>query len=214
MIPANDPRTSATPQVARHARSVQTLDRPGEADATEMDRVAQLSEMVAYLRSLQEHYGADRRLNDRIRDIAVRLQALVRALSETTSVEPARGPLPLEAKPTTEVALSDLEAAFMRWLTDPVGADEVRLDGQDRPPSPMRQVLEALRCSVRPLPGEVAATLGLPAGTPIGQAVSELREAVDDPRGPRCRSHRAAVFYLRGLDRTALAAGEAERGPR
>ncbi len=128
--------------------------------------------------------------------------------------EPATGPLPVETELATEIPDPDLEAAFLGWVTDPVAADEVRLDGHDRPPSPMRHVLDALRSSVRPLPDEVAAALGMPAGTPIGHAVWELRAAVDDPAGPRCRSHRAAAYYLRGLDRTALAGGEVERGSR
>lgn len=213
MIPPSDPRTSAIPQGVRHARSVQTL-KPGEAGSSEVDHVFRLSETVEYLRSLQEHYGADRRLNDRIRDLAVRLQALVRALSETSVVEPALGPPPLETGPIAQVSVSDLEAAFMRWLTDPVGADDVRLEGPDGSPSPMRHVLDPLCSSGRPLPGEVAAALGMPAGTPIGHAVSELRLAVDDPTGPRCRSHRAAAYYLRGLDRRALVTAEVERGSR
>ena len=157
MIPTNDPRTSAIPQGARHARSVPTLERRG----------------------------------------AVRQPVHGHAPSATWSAGPP--------------SVSDLETAFMGWLADPVLADELRLDDRDASPTPMRQVLDSLCSSVRPLPGEVAATLGMPAGTTIGHAASELRLAVEHPAGARCRSHRAAAYYLRGLDRIAVAAAGAAR---
>lgn len=211
MIPSTDPRTSAIPQGARHTRAVQMPDRPGEAWSPGLDHVEHLSEMLEYLRALQEHCGSDRRLNDRVRDVAVRLQALIHALSTAAGVEPAHGHVAAANGPVPPPSVSELENAFVRWLADPVASDEVQLDEDDPGPRPMRPVLDALCSSARPLPGEVAATVGMPAGTTIGHAVSELRLAVDDPAGPRCRSYRAAAYYLRGLDRIALATTEVER---
>jgi hypothetical protein len=212
MIPRTDPRTTAIPQGARHARSVQTPPRPDEALSPGMDHVTQLSAMVEYLRGLQEHYGADRRVNDRVRDAAVRLQALVHALSPATGVDPAH--CPPSTRPTLPPSLAELETVFIRWLADPVTSDEVRLDGGHGPLLPMRPVLDALIASTRPLSAETAAALGMPAGTTVGHAASELRLAVDDPAGPRCRSYRAAAYYLQELDRIALATAEVERALR
>ena len=215
MIPPTDPRSSATSQAAPYAPPAQTLRRPGAADLPDVDHLAQLSGMVAYLRALQEHYRADRRLHGRVRDAAVRVQALAHALHTATVLEPAHCPTPPATGPDPGTALTRLETAFLGWVVDPLEADEVRLDDHERSHRPLREVLEALSSSTRPLPGEAAAALGLPADTTIGQAADELRHAVADPAGPRCRSHRAAAYYLRGLDRTALAtASEVDRALR
>jgi hypothetical protein len=210
MIPTTDPRTTAIPRGARHARLVQPLPRPHQVRSPGIDHLAHLSEMVEYLRVLQEHYGADRRVNDRVRDAAARLQALVHALSGATGVDPAHRPT-LSTRSVPPPSLGELETAFLGWLADPVTADEVRLADGAGSPLPMRPVLDALSTSTCPLSGEVAATLGMPAGTTVGHAASELRLAVDDPAGPRCRSYRAGAYYLRGLDRMALATTEVER---
>ncbi|GEM_PF-2354646 len=214
MIPSNDPRTSATPHRAPYVPPVRTSRRPGEAPRTDVHHVAELSAMVAYLRALQEHFRADRRLNDRARDAAVRLQALAHALTSTIVVDPVDRPEPPATGPVPEASLSDLETAFLRWLVDPEAADDVLLDDPDRYLRPTPQTVDALRSSTRPLSGEVAATLGMPAGTTIGHAASELRRAVDDPAGPRCRSYRAGAYYLRGLDRIALVTAEVEKALR
>lgn len=212
MIPPTDPRTNAIPHGESHARAVQRPDGSGAGARTRsIDHSAQLSEMVAYLRSLQEHVGTDRRLNEGIRDAAVRLEALAQTLRRTPVTGATQPPRPPATTGVGQPAVSALEDAFTRWLTDPVAADEVRLDDHDGSPHPLRQVLEALGSSARPLPSEAAAVLGMPADTTIGHAVTELRLAVDDPSGPRCRSYRAAAFYLRGLDRIAPATAELER---
>lgn len=215
MIPSTDPRTSATPQAAPYAPPAQTPGRPGEARWPEMDHVAQLSAMVVYLRALQEHYRADRRLAARARDAAVRVQALAHTLNDATPDEPARCPTPPATGPTSQTSLTGLETAFERWLADPESADEIRLADHGRSPRPLQEVIEALRASRRPLSGEAATTLGMPVGTTIGQAATELRRAVDDPAGPRCRSYRAAAYYLRDIDRITLTtAAELERALR
>ena len=215
MIPTSDPRTSALPHGESHARAVR---QPEEAEGAQrvraIDHGAQLAEMVADLRSLQEHVGTDRRLNERIRDAAVRLEALAVALGRTPVIGPTQLPGTSATAAVPRPALADLEAAFLRWLTDPVTGEELRLDEDDGSPRPMRQVLQALSSSTHRLPDDAASSLGMPAGTTVGHAVSELRLAVDDPSGPQCRSYRAAAYYLRGLDRVALATAELERASR
>ncbi len=209
MIPSTDPRTSATPQLAPHVPPADFLRGPGDP-LHRVDHLAQLSAMVDYLRVLQQHYGADRRLYSRARHAAARVQALAHALGAASSADPAHCPSSAATEPASQAARDELEAAFRRWLTDPLEADVIHLDGHDPSPRPLREVLGALCASRRPLSGEVAAALGMPAGTTIGQAASELRHAVDDPSGPRCRSYRAAVYYLRDLDRITLDAAELE----
>lgn len=62
--------------------------------------------------------------------------------------------------------------------------------------------------------GGVGASVGwsFTRGPIIGQAATELRHAVEDPAGPRCRSCRAVAYYLRDLDRIALDTAEPEPG--
>ena len=211
MIPSTDPRTSATPQLAPHVQPTQNRQRRGE-HLPRVDHLAQLSAMTDYLRVLQQHYGADPRVHGRARHAVARVQALAHALSVATPVDPARCPTPAATEPAAEVPQEELETAFQRWLTEPLEADEIRLDDQERSPIPLRHVLGALGTSRRPLPGEVATTLGMPAGTSIGQAATELRHAVEHPAGPRCRSYRAAAYYLRDLDRIALDTAALEPG--
>jgi hypothetical protein len=52
--------------------------------------------------------------------------------------------------------------------------------------------------SLRQLPADLAAAIGLPASCSLGRAATELLLAVDDHAGPRCRSFRAAAYYLAG----------------
>jgi len=92
------------------------------------------------------------------------------------------------------------EQAFLSWLVAPTSADELPLvDGGE--PEPLARILVELSLSSRVLPTETAASLGLRDGTTIGHAAVEVLLAVKDPAGPRCRSYRAAVFFLRDLDR-------------
>ncbi len=89
MIPPTDPRASATPQTGPYAPPpARTPTRGGQAHLSEVDHVAELSAMAVYLRALQEHYRAERRLAGRARDAAVRVQALAHALHTTAQPEP------------------------------------------------------------------------------------------------------------------------------
>ena len=93
-----------------------------------------------------------------------------------------------------------MEQAFLGWLAEPTSADELPLDHSEGP-VPLTRVLGELSLSGRLLPADTAARVGLPDGTTVGHAAAELVFAVLDPAGPRCRSFRAAVYYLRDLDR-------------
>lgn len=92
------------------------------------------------------------------------------------------------------------EQAFLEWLAEPTSADELPVDGTEQP-EPLVGVLAKLALSDQPLPADTAARIGLPGAT-IGDAASELLIAVKDPAGPRCRSYRSAIDYLRDLDRS------------
>ena len=185
-----------------------TGERLGAAQAPRLEHVEQLAAMIAYLHALEGEYRTDHRLNERFRDVKVRLQDLVDALSSPTVLDDGHasttGASPDGAAPGA--SLQDLEAVFLRWLVDPVDADGLRVDGDDRSPRPLRQVMDALAVSHRSLPPEVADRFGLASGTTVGRVATELRRAVEDPDGPRCRSYRSAAYYLRGLDRLILPA--------
>jgi hypothetical protein len=96
-----------------------------------------------------------------------------------------------------------VEQAFLAWLAEPDSADAVTLEGTEEP-QPLAQTLDELCRSGRVLPAQTAGSIGLPTGATVGQAAGELRFAVEHPAGPRCRSFRAALYYLRDLDRTLL----------
>ena len=210
MIPATDPRTAAFPHRAPSVPFAQAPTRHGEPPPS-FDHVAQLSAMVDYLLALQEHHGDDRRLRRRAGEAAARLRALAQSLQAATTSEVTRcsGRQGDATEPAPETAdRGELEAAFQRWLVEPLAADEVHLDGRGPSPRALGEVLEVLCTSRRPLSDPAAAMLGMPAGTTISQAARELQHAVEDPTGPRCRSYRAAVYYLQGLSRIALAVSD------
>src|SRR6056297_391494 len=158
MIPPDDPRTGTTRQVARYASSTDTSRRSGDGHRPEVEHVAELWALEGYLRGLQEHYRADRRLYGRVRDVAVRLQALAQEVQASAGPQPAGSRSP--ASTGRDAVRADLEAAFERWLADPVEADEVRLADRDRSPQPLEQILGVLAASTRALSDEAAASLG------------------------------------------------------
>lgn len=90
------------------------------------------------------------------------------------------------------------EHCFLEWLANPVRPDDVQLMGEDEP-MPLTRLLGLVSTSRRPLSDQDAATLGLPAGTTIGDAAAELVLAVNDLGGPHWGSYRAAVYYLHVL---------------
>jgi hypothetical protein len=99
--------------------------------------------------------------------------------------------------------LVDLELAFRAWVEGPTRPDIVTLgDGDgDGVAIALEQVLEALLESKAPLAPARGRTLGLDHGACIALAARRLLDARLDPGGPRCRSFRAATYYLSGLSR-------------
>ena len=110
---------------------------------------------------------------------------------------------PSERPPTerrvdhVDLSLEEAERAFLTWLDDPGNPDVARLP--DGTLVPVGRVLGAASTSTRELPRYGALSLGLTPGISLGDAATELLVCVVDPAGPRCRSYRAAVLYLRGL---------------
>ena len=213
MASASDSMTSDAWRGEPLRQPVATGQRPGRARPTRPDQVERLSAMLTYLRHMQDQEGADRRLDDQVDDLTRRLEALIDALSSPTLVEPSR-PDPAAIAPETRAELNELETAFVRWLVDPIEADELRIEDAGRSPRSLSAALDELCRSQRPLPTEVAAAFGMPAGTRIGHAARELWHAVEDPRGPRCGTHRAGVYFLRGIDRPAPVPAATDRTQR
>ncbi len=95
--------------------------------------------------------------------------------------------------------LGEFEAAFTAWADDPAKPDAVDL-GQ-RGAMSMVELSRQLVGSSATLATSACAQIGLPPGTAIVTAAGALLRATVDPDGPRCRSFRAACYYLRGLSR-------------
>lgn len=95
--------------------------------------------------------------------------------------------------------LDELEDAFCAWAHDPAKPDVVDLGLHgDLSMVELSRRLEGSRAT---LGAAVCAQFGLPPGVTIATAVAALLHATVDPDGPRCRSFRAASYYLRGLAR-------------
>lgn len=157
-----------------------------------------LSTAVSQVRSLQQLSVDDDDLNSQLSHTAAELESLIIQLRHTdvaaSSTPPAGQPSP--ATPHQQAA----EQAFLVWLAELSSADELALPGGDDT-EPLALLLGELSLSRRVLPDEAAARIGLPGGTTVGHAAADLLLAVKDPAGPRCRSFRAAVYYLQELDR-------------
>ncbi len=164
-------------------------------------RAAVLTDLLATVNQilgLQLRHVGDIELQSQLRRAAAELESLISHLLHTDGSGASRPPAPRSSASTPR--RHPAEQAFLVWLAEPTGVDELPVDGtEDR--EPLARVLGELSLSERILPAETAAAMGLPGGTTVGHAASELLLAVKDPAGPRCRSFRAAVFYLRGRDR-------------
>ena len=168
---------------------------PTPADLSAL--LTDLSATVCQLRVLEQHYLVDADLEDRLRGTATEVEALISQLLRTDGGGPSTPPAPRD--PVDTPRQQALEQAFLAWLAQPTSAEE--LAPPDGARQPLAEVLGELSLSRRELPAETAAGLGLPDGTTVGHTAAELLLAVKDPAGPRCRSFRAAVYYLRGLER-------------
>ena len=100
---------------------------------------------------------------------------------------------------SSALRLDELEDAFCAWAHDPAKPDVVDL-GQHRDIS-MVELSRRLGGSQATLAASACAQIGLPPDVTIATAVAELLHATVDPDGPRCRSFRAASYYLCGLAR-------------
>jgi hypothetical protein len=108
---------------------------------------------------------------------------------------------PLSASTTATTTRSSPAEMFVSWLTSFDKPDEIRIGGTGGVSVPLSLFLGGLSTSSEMLPADAAAEVGMSAGTKLGDAATELLLAVNDPAGPRCRSYRSAVYYLRDLDR-------------
>src|SRR6056297_4227809 len=182
MIPSTDPRTAAFPHRAPYAPLARALTRH-DGLSPSVDHVAQLLAVVDYLLALQQCHSEDRRLHHRAGEAAARVLELAQSLQAATTSEVTRCPGPQADAAESEPAVTahgELEAAFQRWLIEPLAPDEVQLDGPSDAPRALREGLEVLRTSRHHLSDPAAAMLGMPAGTTIGQAARELQQAVED----------------------------------
>lgn len=170
-----------------------------------------LSETVDRVRGLQQLNVGDGESESRLRRAAVELESLISHLVRTGGA--GSGPPATPRSSTMTPRQLAAEQAFLAWLAEPTNAGEVPLDGSEAP-EPLAQVLGELSLSGRVLPAETAAGIGLSGGATVGHVATELLLAVEDPAGPRCRSFRAAVIYLRGLDRGWVIEPEAGRAGR
>ncbi|GEM_PF-3803810 len=100
---------------------------------------------------------------------------------------------------SSALRLDELEDAFCAWAHDPAKPDVVDLDQHGQ--VAMAELSRRLGGSQATLPASACVQIGLPPGVSIATAVAELLHATVDPDGPRCRSFRAASYYLCGLAR-------------
>ncbi len=148
-----------------------------------------------------------RDLDKRLAGVIAELESLIHDLLHGTGA--ATTPAPRVASSVAAGAPDGTgrpvaEAALQAWLTSDDNPDVWQLDGPDQPPTSLTTILGELVLSHLPLPGDVAAALGMRSGTTLGYAATELLLAVNDPAGPRCRSYRSALYYLRDHDGTPV----------
>lgn len=178
--------------------STPTVDRPDIAAVA-----ASLCTMAEDLGALQRRHQHDTEVADQLdqlrqrtreaADVVVRVSGERRraAMARSRTAHPAGG------------GITAREAAFAIWAASTDHLDRVLCGGQ---PVPVRSLLHEVLDSRRRLPDGAARALGVPTGTSTGCAAAWLIAAVDDPLGPRCRSFRAAVYYLGGrVEDTPLA---------
>lgn len=78
-------------------------------------------------------------------------------------------------------------------------------DGHGAPqPLTIETVVRGLLADPTPLPTHALKALGLPTGTRTSAVARLLFWAVEEPAGPRCRSYRAASYFLADLDTNDL----------
>jgi hypothetical protein len=128
-------------------------------------------------------------------------------------------PAPHQDDRCTGPSLARLEAAFVDWV-DGWARPDVLIVGGVAGSIPLDQALLSLRASTLRLDPAHGRLLGLGGAASVGLGAERLLHARLDPDGPRCRSFRAASYYLIGLAHlesdallTAVAVGPAETCP-
>lgn len=87
--------------------------------------------------------------------------------------------------------------ALLAWVAGCFATGGADLDGHLAPDPAFTVWLQQLTGHPRPLPERVAQRFEA-APTTVGELATALLAAVTDVSGPRCRSYRAAVYYLQG----------------
>ena len=204
---AAPPRLAASLHPSPRRRSGRRPNRPPTSvpPAHLAASLTDLSYLVTRVHAIRGRGGVDLDLDQRLAGVIAELESLIHDLLHDA------GPTSNGAKPPTRVASSGVagasdrtraEAAFEAWLTSDDRLDVWQVDAPDEPQTSLTVMLGELVLSRRPLPPDAAAALGMPPGTALGYAAAELVLAVNDPAGPRCRSYRSALYYLRDHDGT------------
>ena len=98
-------------------------------------------------------------------------------------------------------SLRFLEVAFRGWVDGYVKPEMLIVGSSDHPEVSMDTALRRLRHSTEPLAPAHGRMLGLDDDATIAVAADALLGACADPDGPRCRSFRAASYFLSGMAR-------------
>ena len=198
--PGGQPAPRASVDGVSHGRDGSRLD-----PASVVGVVTTISSVLAQLRRARTQLPADGTIGDRLdRAIdeleAVGHQLLTRNDAELGEPVTPRGPKRVSsssvARPPAAVSGAPDERRFLEWLLGCGEPGEPEPSYQDEVAAGLSRLLGALSTSARPLPPEAARIVGGPEGMTIGDAATEILLAVNDPAGPRCRSYRAAVYFL------------------
>jgi hypothetical protein len=177
-----------------------------DADAAPFS-LTDLSSMVGRIHMIRSRGGVADEIDRRLAGIVEELESLMHDLQGTADHTSNGDAAPRIRLASTDAADSPdptAEVAFQLWLTGGDKAEVVSVGDPNGPPTPLTDLLGTLVLSSNQLSGEAAASLGMPSGTTVGYAAGELLLAVIDPTGPRCRSYRSALYYLRERDGTVL----------
>lgn len=202
---ASTPRLAGSLRPSRRRVTGLRLNRPPVIvpSAHRAATLTDLSSMISSVHTIRSRGGVARDLDQRLTVVIAELESLIHDLLRD------KGPATNGAKTPSPKAVSSgaagagqtrAEAAFDAWLTSDDKPDAWQLDGPDSPPVSLTGILGELVLSRCQLPVAAAAALGMPPGTALGYAAAELLLAVNDPAGPRCRSYRSALYYLRDHD--------------
>jgi hypothetical protein len=203
---SSDTTTAPRVVVSSHTSRRTSRRRPTETvpPAGLTASLTDLSYMVTRVHAIRGRGGVARGLDKRLAGVIADLESLIHDLLHDTA------PTSNSAKtPPTRVSgaagASDrtrTEAAFEAWLTSDDRPEVWEVGGPDDPETSLTGMLGELVLSSRQLPADAADALGMPPGTRMGHAAAELILAVNDPAGPRCRSYRSALYFLRDHDGT------------